>query len=1170
MSHEGIAPAGRVQVGRAAGDDSQPGPGTAPADLIGLRYPDLVGARQASPLPPPLVGASSLPLGALDPEVLERLAAELIRRRPNQGAHFYGRRGQKQYGLDIVERESPGVNSVYQVRRYQVLTPDLISSAVTEYAGPAGEREGKPPRRFAARRYVLLTSAPFDEDTALQDRLEELQQLYLGDLELEVWGQEKLTTELRDCGALVNSVFGPEWAREICGFVAVPSGPADPDSLGLVENPVVVLNLDALEADARALEAVDPPGSARLYGVLADALEEASFPVHAAAQRRKQAGVLAADGDTTAAFGILWGLALGHFTAGAASPGGAGDVYRDLAALRPGLTAPQAAKADVLTAAQAWYEHGSQLGVAVRALEALRAGADADAALLACIILEQAVVDGWFDFDPPWSLAGVAGNTADLTVRLRRCADGLQSADVVVRARLACALADASLTADADPGDVDAAFKAILQRAGAGRYRRAGGLVFARAAHAFAMHGDTARAIDLWRQAILLSSESRLYGDVLACRAALTAVMVEQPVIEVAELMPPGPLPNSTRLLQGAWPPELDAFRAAHAGQLPAASGVTRRYLWESRLSGHLSDERDAAALFGDVLLAAGRPAHALTAWMIAGAGAKAAALAAQMPGPADTGRWAASPARARQAAAAQVMGAQARLYDDAGTADAVRVLLRLAAGFWTARRVEPVPELDAVNALTRFGGRLPASAVDPVLALLEPRLASGDALTSVTAGLLVTLYQAVPGRRADLAGVIGQQLALPACPENLWEAAATLPASARGPLTPAVSALADVGDRRALLTMARWGQPTAAVQLAARRACAHLLREQPAEPRTTWSLTSQFDDTVMLLLALARAGTTTRVDPADLLPGAGRGETAETWLTLVAAPGHPAPEPHGHPADAAAGSPPGLGPRPQAAGRDADAAAGPEGEPDPQAVIAASPPAGLAAAVADHLMAFAESPHAPGFVRSEVLWAMHSLLGELSADMSGQLAGRFLAIAENPVYTGQDIAELASQDPLSRGRLDAGARGLPVLALMCAATAASRAGGAGSGALPAGTAQRVITDAVPLLHSPDRRTVKHAAIAVAVASRAEPGLNRYGAALIVHPSGEVRGIAATVAVLDQAAQRVLAADPAPDVRTRLAARSGELDRDVLAMLRADTHPDVVRAADAAAGSASR
>ena len=98
---------------------------------------------------------------------------------------------------------------------------------------------------------------------------------------------------------------------------------------------------------------------------------------------------------------------------------------------------------------------------------------------------------------------------------------------------------------------------------------------------------------------------------------------------------------------------------------------------------------------------------------------------------------------------------------------------------------------------------------------------------------------------------------------------------------------------------------------------------------------------------------------------------------------------------------------------------------------------------------------------------------------------------------------------------------------------------------------------------------MKHAAIAVAVASRSEPGLNHYGTALIVHPSGEVRGIAASVAVLDQTMQRVLAADPSPDVRMRLAARAGELDQDVLAELCADTHPDVVRAMAAAAGCAA-
>lgn len=35
-----------------------------------------------------------------------------------------------------------GSNSVYQVRRYAVLTPDMITSAVTEYADPKPPEEG--------------------------------------------------------------------------------------------------------------------------------------------------------------------------------------------------------------------------------------------------------------------------------------------------------------------------------------------------------------------------------------------------------------------------------------------------------------------------------------------------------------------------------------------------------------------------------------------------------------------------------------------------------------------------------------------------------------------------------------------------------------------------------------------------------------------------------------------------------------------------------------------------------------------------------------------------------------------------------------------------------------------------------------------------------------------
>jgi hypothetical protein len=121
------------------------------------------------------------------------------------------------------------------------------------------------------------------------------------------------------------------------------------------------------------------------------------------------------------------------------------------------------------------------------------------------------------------------------------------------------------------------------------------------------VHGDTEHAIDLWRQSILRSSESRLYGDVLAGRRAVNAAILEQPVPRFSELGYPVPLPNSARLLAADQVAELRALRAVHAGSLPDAFGATRRYQWESRLSGHLSDERDAMKLFGDVLLAAAR-----------------------------------------------------------------------------------------------------------------------------------------------------------------------------------------------------------------------------------------------------------------------------------------------------------------------------------------------------------------------------------------------------------------------------------------------------------------------------------------------------------------------------------------------------------------------------------
>ena len=1137
-------------------------------ELSELRFADVMRPRQTSPLPTPRTGVPDLPLGELDPGVFERLAAEMIKRRPNHGAHFYGRVGQKQYGLDIVEQEAADFTIVYQVRRYQSLTPTKISLAVAEYADPQPPEPAapKPSRRFDANKYVLLTSAEFENDTALRDRLEELQAEYAGDLIIDVWGRERVSAELRDGGSLVSSVFGPEWARLFCGFAPPPPRPGDPDRLGLVEDPVQVLNLDALASDAQEQESDHPLESARLYGVLADTLEEANFPTQAAGQRAHQGRLLRAGGDNAGAFAVFWSLALAHFIEGAASR--LGSVYHDLDQLRPDLDALQMAKLDALAAAQDWYKRGSQLAMAVPALESVRAADDPEAPLLACLTVEQALVDDWFDFDPAWSLVDPGENTADLLNRLRRCASGLRSPDVVIRARLACALADASLTVDSSAADTEAAFGPILRQAGAGRYLHAGGLIFARAAYAFVMHGDPARAIDLWRQSILLSSESRLYGDVVACRSALNAAVFEQPQPQFSDVGYVGSLPNADRLIAAAQSAELDALRAAQAGKLPDALGVTRRYLWESRLSGHLSDERDALEMFGDVMLAAGRQPVAVTAWVMAGAASKAAEHAMPATEALDVGPWVTSPVRARRAAAAQVIGAQARLYGAAAAERAVHQLLALTAGLWKSLRIAPNPALDAVNALCNFGRDLPASAVDPVLELLDPLLSAGSALTPETVNLVVQLYWAVPGRRDDLALLIGSQLARGDPPPHLWEMVGNLPSQTRAPVTPSVTTLADAGNGEALLTLARWGQPSPAVQLAARRTCAYLLRQPAGQPATTWSFTTQYSDAADLLTALVNADTVIDVDARDLRPSSGPVLAGKTYASMiVSTAASPAPTVSlpstVRPSQAEA--------MPQAQPGAVEGPADRTGtgavpntkacEPDQPAMVAAGPPAALAVAVAEHLLLVAESHHPPAFVRVEALSALRSLLRRLSAEENAHLAGRLLAIAEDPALNELDQAELGSQDPLSRGRQDTGATKLPILALLMAAESAAAAAEADAelSSLPADRIQRLINHAVGLLRNPDQTFAKFGAAAIARVSKCDPGFARYTAALIAHPNDEVRSVAAVVAVLDDTAQRILAADPSSQVRANLAGRARELADDVLASLHADTHADVLR-----------
>jgi hypothetical protein len=69
-------------------------------------------------------------------------------------------------------------------------------------------------------------------------------------------------------------------------------------------------------------------------------------------------------------------------------------------------------------------------------------------------------------------------------------------------------------------------------------------------------------------------------------------------------------------------------------------------------------------------------------------------------------------------------------------------------------------------------------------------------------------------------------------------------------------------------------------------------------------------------------------------------------------------------------------------------------------------------------------------------------------------------------------------------------------------------------------------------LHGADPETTKYGAIALALASRCQPGFAHYCAALVVRPSDEVRSVAASMAALDETVQRILTADPSPKMRS--------------------------------------
>lgn len=1129
-------------------------------DLISISAADLAICKQAAPLPIAIANPTTLPLSQLEPEVFERLIAEMVSRQPNLGVQFYGRRGQKQYGLDVVKREMSYDHSLFQVKRFAVITPNDLRAAVVAYAGaPRKDGNDLPPRRFDPGRFVVVTSALLDFDAANVDEMAALQDEYRGDLEIEAWGAETLSRMLRDSAPLVYAVFNEAWAKEFCAFVPGPPKTGDPRPLGLVEGPLAALRLEAFEEETRAREATEPALASRRYESIAAELDAGHFPAHARSMRVRQANAAEVSGDIVGAFTTRFELSLARVIAGESMT--PSQLFELPSA--DGLPEELHARAVVLTRLAAWQEHGSLLEATIPALRLLAERGDPYAALLTCLTIEQVLVDGLYDFNTPRSVfVDVDEHTPGLLLELRALAEQADSRDVEIRARVRSAVADSHLTLDADVSAVDAAYGELILEAGAGRLRDAGGLVLSRAAYAYAIRAGVDKAESLWRQSVRASSEASLYGDVRGAIRAIELLRGERGIVERTDLdVAVSTLPNRYRLLAGSDDSLLGALESAHHEKLPDALGDARRYLWESRLAGHWREEVVAQSLLGDVLVEGKRPLDAADLFLASGQGDRAVKVASDLPDLIDVRPWIGSQVRRRQAVAVKVIAAQVSLVADDDVSRTVGELLAVTEGMWGSSAWGANPELEAAKAIAAFAIRIPESAVDPILALAAPALLGTNGASDAIANLLVQAYWAVESRRNDLAQALLQMLGLVPPPYNLWGLVGGIPESARMPLEGSLRKMAEDGEREAIMVLARWRDGSPVVQLAARRACAALLRRPVGVPREVVTFGTQESTTVQLLLALLDAD-----QPAEFAPDEFSPDQAHASGGVIFQAG-PAVGPDQQPP--APGFYSVVEAEPAPVVPSGDLSGSKTSPPDDVANVASGDRLQLAIAVARHLTAMTEDRLDGGDARAQAVRALRFILHRLPRSEALDLFARLSKVAEDPGHSEADRFFM-SGSPFSRSQFNSGGAELSGLALLAAAEAF---GADRSLDVPLSDSESAFVSSATVVSISRLRDEDPAirwigAMTVDALIRAHRESSNLAYVLVLHADARIRALGADLVPASSGLLEMLATDESPEVRTVVAGRPDVSDT-FREQLEADPHLSVRRVVGVRANESS-
>lgn len=168
--------------------------------------------------PPERIGVSlpvsprplALPLDELNWEAFERLCLRVAAQDPDaRHAKLYGRRGQKQHGIDIYVRCASGKYHVWQAKRYQDYTANDVRNAVEEF------KKGKWIKDAAT--FTLCVKASL-QDTKIQDEIEhQARELRAIGIELLALDGDGLSQRLKEYPEIVDDFFGREWVAAYCG-----------------------------------------------------------------------------------------------------------------------------------------------------------------------------------------------------------------------------------------------------------------------------------------------------------------------------------------------------------------------------------------------------------------------------------------------------------------------------------------------------------------------------------------------------------------------------------------------------------------------------------------------------------------------------------------------------------------------------------------------------------------------------------------------------------------------------------------------------------------------------------------------------------------------------------------------------------------------------------------